>query len=62
MKQNNVIGKAEVGNIIEYVWDTGLRGVKHKQHLETVYLAWKLQDNSTARCKKLNVSLLSLMH
>jgi hypothetical protein len=38
-KQNYVIGKEEVENIVEYVWDTGLHGIKNKRLLEGLYLA-----------------------
>ena len=61
-KQNYVIGKEEVENIIEYVWDKGLHGMKNKRLLEGLYLAFKLPESSIARREKLNVSLLSFMH
>jgi hypothetical protein len=61
-KQNYVIGKEEVENIIEYVWDKGLHGMKNKRLLEGLYLACKLPESSIARREKLNVSLLSFMH
>jgi hypothetical protein len=57
-----VIGKEEVENIIEYVWDKGLHGMKNKRLLEGLYLACKLPESSIARREKLNVSLLSFMH
>jgi hypothetical protein len=61
-KQNYVIGIEEVENIIEYVSDKGLHGMKNKQLLEGLYLACKLPESSIARREKLNVSLLSFMH
>jgi len=60
-KQNYVIGKEEVENIIEYVWDTGLHGMKNKRLLEGIYLACKLPESSIARREKLNVSVLTFM-
>jgi hypothetical protein len=60
--QNYVIGKEEVKNSIEYVWDKGLHGMKNKRLLEGLYLACKLPESSIARREKLNVSRLSFMH
>ena len=61
-KQNHVIGKQEVKNIIEYVPDKRLHGMKSKRLLEVLYLACKLPESSIARCEKLNVSFLLFMH
>ena len=61
-KQNYVIGKEEVENIIEYIWDKGLQSMKNKRLLEGLYLAGKLPESSIACREKLNVSFLSFMH
>jgi len=61
-KQNYVIGKEEVENIIEYVRDNGFHGMKNKRLIEGLYLACKLPESSIACREKLNVSLLSFMH
>jgi len=41
-KQNYVIGKEEVENIIEYGFDTGLHGMMNKGVLEGLYLIYKV--------------------
>jgi hypothetical protein len=61
-KQNYVIGKEEVENIIEYIWFKRLHIFKNKRLLEGHYLACKLSESSIARRETLNVSLLSLLH
>jgi len=58
----NVISKGEVENIIEYVWDKGLRGVKNNRLMEELFLGCKLPESSIARLEKLNLSLLCCMH
>jgi len=57
-----VIGKEEVENIIEYVWDKELQGMGNKGHLERLYGAGKFPESSIACHEKLNLSLLSCIH
>jgi len=58
MKQNYVIGKEDVENIIEYVWDKRPHGMKNKWLQEGLYITCKHLENSIARREKLNVILL----
>jgi hypothetical protein len=60
-KQNYVISKEEVKNIIKYVWDKGLHNMKNKQLMEGFHLACNIPGNFVAQCGKLNDSLLLFM-
>jgi len=61
-KQNYVIGKEEVENIIEYVWDKGLHGIMHHRLFVGLYVTCKLPESSISRHENLNVTLHSFIH
>jgi len=61
-KQNYVIGKEEIENIIEYIWDTDLHGMNNKWVLEGLYHGCKFPQRSITHQENLNVSLLTFMH
>jgi hypothetical protein len=61
-KQNYVIGKEELENIIVYIWDKRLHSMKNMRRLEGFYLSSKFPESFSAHGKRLSVSLLSLMH
>jgi hypothetical protein len=61
-KQNYVIGKEELENIILYIWDKRLHRMKKMRRVVGLYLSSKFPESLSAYGKKLSVILLSLMH
>jgi hypothetical protein len=60
-KQNYLISKEEVENIIEYVWDKELHNMKVKQLLERLYVIGTHPESSIGRPEILVVSVPTFM-